>query len=129
MTRRPWRCGLIGCGFFAPNQMHAWRSIPEVEVSAVCDRDLNKARAMSEAFGVKAVYDDAAKMLGAEGLDFVDIVTTVESHRHLVELTAGSGKAIICQKPFATTLEDADAMVAACLRTRTHLLVHENFRW
>ena len=49
----------------------------------------------------------------AEELDFVDIATTVASHRPLVELAAQAGVAMVCQKPFASSMADARAMVAA----------------
>jgi predicted dehydrogenase len=78
---------------------------------------------------VTAVYADAAVMLDREELDFIDIVTTAASHQPLVDLGATCCKLIVCQKPFAETLEDADAMVAACHRAQVPLLVHENFRW
>jgi D-apiose dehydrogenase len=68
-------------------------------------------------------------MLAAEKLDFVDIITTVESHRPLVELAAGHGLPVICQKPFALDMADARAMVEACERAGVPLMVHENFRW
>lgn len=126
---RTWRGALIGCGFFASNQMHAWQSVPNVSIVALCDRDLAKANAMGKEFGVHAIFDNAAAMLDRVPLDFVDIVTTVESHRSLVELGARHGKLVVCQKPFAETLADADAMIAACREADVPLIVHENFRW
>jgi predicted dehydrogenase len=126
---RPWRGALIGCGFFAPTQLHAWKSIAGVEIVALCDQDLSKARGLGSTFGIAATYDDAAAMLDREELDFIDIVTTTPSHRPLVELGAKHGKLIVCQKPFAETLEDADAMVDACRDAKVSLIIHENFRW
>ena len=68
-------------------------------------------------------------MLAAERLDFVDIATTVPSHRPLVELAAAAGAHMICQKPFAASMADARAMVAAAAAAGRVLMVHENFRW
>ena len=68
-------------------------------------------------------------MLAAERLDFVDIATTVPSHRPLVEMAAKAGLHVICQKPFAETMEDARAMVSAVAAAGHVLMVHENFRW
>jgi predicted dehydrogenase len=59
----------------------------------------------------------------------VDIATTAPTHRPLVELAARQGVAVICQKPFATSLADAQAMVEVCERAKLPLMVHENFRW
>jgi D-apiose dehydrogenase len=123
------RVGLIGCGFFATNHLHAWREIAGVELVAVCDRDGERAKAAAAAFGVAAWYTDAERMLASERLDFVDIATTAPSHRPLVELAARHRAHAICQKPFAPTIEDARAMVAACEAAGVRLMVHENFRW
>src|SRR3546814_11430019 len=68
-------------------------------------------------------------MLAAERLDFVDIATTPPSHRALVELAARHGVPVICQKPRAATLADAEAMVAACAAAGVAMMVHENCRW
>ncbi len=61
MTTSPkLRMALIGCGFFAQNHLHAWTSIPEVEIVAVCDRDAAKAEAARQSFGAAHAYTDAA---------------------------------------------------------------------
>ncbi|EAS51813.1 putative oxidoreductase protein [Aurantimonas manganoxydans SI85-9A1] len=120
---------LIGCGFFAQNQLHAWRDIDGAEIVALCDRDPERLAATAETFGITRTYTDAAAMFAAEELDFVDIATTVQSHRPLVEMAAGAGCHVICQKPFAETMDDARAMVAAVEAAGRTLMVHENFRW
>jgi len=123
------RLGLIGCGFFAINQLQAWLGIPDVEIAALCDRDpLRLAAAASLAPGARC-YEEAGRMLAAGGLDFVDIATTVPTHRALVELAAAHRVGIICQKPMAASLADARAMVEAAARAGVAFMVHENFRW
>ncbi len=121
------RGGLIGCGFFARNHLAAWRDLGVDMV--LCDRDVGKAQALASEFGAPAVYGDAAPMIAAERLDFVDIVTTVESHRPLVELCAAARLPMVCQKPFAADLPDGRDMVMAARDAGVPLLVHENFRW
>lgn len=128
-TDKKLRMALIGCGFFAQNHLHAWASIPEVEIVAVCDRDEAKAEAARQAFGAGAAYTDAAAMFAAERLDFVDIATTMQTHRALVELAAGHGVHVIVQKPLAPSLEDCKAIVETCARAGLRLMVHENFRF
>jgi D-apiose dehydrogenase len=123
------RGALIGCGFFAQNQLNAWRDIQDVGIVALCDRNPDRLARTAKAFGVDRTYADAAAMLATEDLDFVDIATTAPSHRPLVELAARAGLHVICQKPFAPTIEDARAMVAAVERAGRVLMVHENFRW
>jgi predicted dehydrogenase len=123
------RVGLIGCGFFAQNHLHAWRDIEGVELAAVCDLDAAKAKSVAEQFGAPQHYADAKAMLASEKVDFVDIVTTMPTHRPLVELAAAHKIPTIVQKPFGPTIEDCRAMVAACRSAGVPLMVHENFRF
>ncbi|MDH2329133.1 Gfo/Idh/MocA family oxidoreductase [Cereibacter sp. SYSU M97828] len=116
---------LIGCGFFAQNQLHGWQDV--AEIVALCDRDEARLAETAARFGIARIYTDAGEMFADGGFDFVDIATTVASHRPLVEMAAGAGVHIICQKPFAETMEEARAMVAAAQGVT--LMVHENFRW
>jgi len=123
------RGALIGCGFFARNHLHAWRDIPGVRLVAVCDKDVAKAHQASADFGVPTAYADAAELFARETLDFVDIVTTMPSHRALVELAARHRVPVIVQKPFAPAWADCLAMVQACRDAGVPLMVHENFRF
>ena len=125
----PLRGGLIGCGFFAINQLHAWRDVEGAEIVALCDSDPARLALVGDQFAIAARYADAAAMLERETLDFVDIATTLPSHRPLVELAARHRRPVICQKPFARTLDDGRAMVRACADAGVPLMVHENFRW
>lgn len=124
-----YRGALIGCGFFAVNQMHAWRDVADAEIVAICDRDPERLSLVGDQFGIGRRYLDAAELFKDGGFDFVDIATTVQSHRLLVEMAASHRVPAICQKPFAPSLEDAKAMVAACRSAGVPLMVHENFRW
>jgi predicted dehydrogenase len=123
------RGALIGCGFFAVNQMHGWRDVDGAAIAAICDRDPARLRTVGDQFGIERRYSDARELFANEKLDFVDIATTVQSHRPLVEMAAQSRVPVICQKPFAPSLSDAKAMVQACGKAGVPLMVHENFRW
>ncbi|OCP25139.1 MULTISPECIES: Gfo/Idh/MocA family oxidoreductase [unclassified Ensifer] len=120
---------LIGCGFFAVNQMHGWKDLSDVEIVAICDRDPERLRLVGDQFSIARRYLSAEAMFADGGFDFVDIATTVGSHRALVELAASSKVPAICQKPFAPTLEDAKAMVKIAEKAGIALMIHENFRW
>lgn len=120
---------LIGCGFFANNHMNAWRDLEGASIVAVCDTDEARAGDMARRFGIDGVYADAERMLRDVAPDFVDVATTSASHRPLVELAAPHAQVMICQKPIADTLEEAQAMVAAADRAGSRLIIHENFRW
>ena len=97
---------------------------------AVCDIDRSKAEAFARDFGVAEVFIDAEAMLKAIRPDFVDVATTAESHRPLVELALAHGVLTVCQKPFAETPGTTGWRWS---RRRSAagrpLIVHENFRW
>ena len=120
---------LIGCGFFAQNQLHAWRDVAGAEIVALCDHNHDRLHATAKNFGIDRIHYNAAEMFAKGGFDFVDIATTSPSHRTLVEMAANAGVDIICQKPFAENMQDARAMVAAADAKGKTLMVHENFRW
>ena len=126
---QPLRFAIFGAGFWSQFQLAAWRELKGVQCVAVCDRTRAKAEALGRRFGVAAIYDDAKELLAREQLDFVDIITDVDSHTSLARLAAGHGVAVICQKPMAGNLREAERLVQFCARRRVPLFVHENFRW
>ena len=79
----PLRGGIIGCGFFAQFHIEAWRRMPEVELAAAVDPDLERTRKAAP-----RAYATAEEMLDTERLDFVDIATRPDSHAELVRLAA-----------------------------------------
>jgi D-apiose dehydrogenase len=125
------RVGVIGCGYFAQNHLNGWRDLAAdgVEIAAVCDLDVSKAEAAAKAFGVSRFYTDAATMLAKEKLDFVDIVTRMESHLEMVKVAASRGVDIILQKPLAPDWREAQAVVETARKAGVRLAIHENFRW
>ena len=123
------KVGVIGCGFFAQNHLHAWRDIEGVDVVALCDNDQSNLFATSKEFKIRRQFTDAVELFKYGQFDIVDIATTAPSHRSLVEMAAQHKKHIICQKPFAESVKDARAMVGAVEATGKTLMVHENFRW
>lgn len=123
------RGAVVGCGFFAENHLQAWAEIEGAGIVALCDTDPARLAAAGERHGIAARHGDIGALLDAGPLDFVDIATTAGAHRALVEAAAGRVPVILCQKPFAETEADAQAMVAACAERGSTLIVHENFRW
>jgi predicted dehydrogenase len=123
------RFGLIGAGFWARAQLAAWGEVAGARCIAVADRDRAKAEALARSFGVPAAYGSAGELLDRERPDFVDVVSSPESHAEAVGEASRRGIPAICQKPLAPTLEEARAMARACRRAGVPLLVHENWRW
>jgi predicted dehydrogenase len=129
---RVFRGALVGAGSIAPYHLTAWSHTPGVEIVAICNRTVEKALTLAQRFGIGLdhVYDDLEMMLSSErGLDFVDIATAPDLHRSHVEIATKHGLNILCQKPFAPSLDDACAMIDACKRAGVLLSINENWRW
>ena len=120
---------MFGTGFWSYYQLPGWNETGEVECVALYNRTKGKAEKLAEQFSVPAVYDDAEALLANEQLDFVDICTNVETHYPFTKMAAERGLAVVCQKPMATTLAEAEALVAVCKANDVPLYINENWRW
>ncbi|MGA0559704.1 Gfo/Idh/MocA family protein [Larkinella sp. VNQ87] len=122
---------VIGTGFWANYQIPAWLMLDGVELVALYNRTRSKAEEFARQFAVPHVYDNINELLDrhADELDFVDIITDVDTHALFTDKAAARGLDVICQKPMAPNLETARAMVETCQRAGVRFYIHENFRW
>ncbi|MFB3817006.1 MAG: Gfo/Idh/MocA family protein [Candidatus Methylomirabilales bacterium] len=128
MTRL--RGGVFGCGMISEFHLRGWQRIPEVEIVALGNRTIARAEARRDQFFPAArVYDDLSRMLDAERLDFVDILTVPWLHKEHCLLARQAGAHVICQKPLCERLEDAAELVAAMAASPKLFAVHENHRY
>ena len=104
----------VGAGYFSQFHFEAWQRMSDVELTAICDLDRQRAALAVETYGVANSYDDPAEMLDAERPDFVDIITRPDAHLDLVNLAVSRGVPIICQKPLAPTLASRKTTPNSC---------------
>lgn len=104
--------GIVGFGWVAQDYMAPAILAAGHRLAAVCDPRLD-ARAAAEALGASA-HAHLADLLDEPGVDAVYVATPNDRHREAVEAAAAAGKAVLCEKPMATSLEDARAMARAC---------------
>ena len=119
---------MAGLGYFGQFQLNAWKRIKDVDLVAICDPSQGRREAASKLARAN-VHDDIAGMLAAEEPDILDIASPPASHREALETAIGKVDTIICQKPFCTSLEEAERMVALAEQKNTKLVIHENFRF
>lgn len=120
---------LIGCGYASGYQLAAWQAIPEVTIDAVASRTRVRAERRATEFGIRGVYENLPAMLEETQPDFVDIATPPASHVELVEIAAGHGVDILCQKPAAETLDELRHMIALCENAGVAFVINENGRF
>lgn len=123
------RFAILGCGFWSQFQLGAWQELNGVECVALFNRTKSKADDLAQRFGVPHTYDNTTAMFETEDIDFVDIITDVDSHPHYIAMAAKYGKHVICQKPMAPSLSAAKEMMRVTREAGVKFYVHENYRW
>ncbi len=120
---------LVGCGFFAENHILAWKELKNIEIICVCDLDIKKANKFKSKFNILYSYSSIELMLKKHKIDFVDVVTTMETHLNIGKILSNYKIPTSIQKPFAENLSNAKKIVSLYKKNKTPLMVHENFRW
>ena len=125
-----YRVGLLGVGPRGLSQARAYMLHPRIDLVAMADIDADRLAAAANEFGLERTYQDYHEMLDKEALDIVNIPTRTDLHAPLTlgVLEHRPPKAIVLEKPMATSLADADAMVKLAESTGTRLAVHHQMR-
>ncbi len=114
MKRQTIRWGLVGCGWVARDYVApALRVAPSAALVALCDPDVAALERIKSQTPDAATFTDLNAMLQCD-VDAVYVATPNHLHRAITERAARAGKHVLCEKPMATTLEDARAMTEVC---------------
>ncbi len=115
--------GIIGTGGIAGFHMAGYKALNSVNVAAVCDIDLKKAKAFAEKNGVKKVYSDYNEMLAKENLDAVSVCTWNSAHKAPTVAALNAGVNVICEKPMAMNSFEAEEMAKAAEKSGKLLMI------
>jgi len=105
------------------------RSIPEINLVAICDIRLEVAQAVADELGIERVVKDYHELLADKSIDAVLIATSTDTHAMIVKDAALAGKQIFCEKPLAPNLEDIKEMLAVVKKAGVKLQVGFNRRF
>lgn len=117
------RLGLIGVGKGGRAVALSAKGLPEIELVALCSSCESTARAAAELYGVGTYYGDYRDMLEASAIDAVFIAAPNHLHCDMVLAAAEANKHVLCEKPMALTLGEADRMIEAAREHRVRLMV------
>ncbi len=123
------RFAIFGCGFWSQFQLGGWQELEGAECVALYNRTKSKADELAKRFGISRTYDNAEALINNETLDFIDIITDVDTHATFVELGAKNKLDVICQKPMAPDFPTARQMMKVTRDAGIKYFVHENYRW
>lgn len=130
------RVGLIGSGLMGRTHSNGYKRIgdffPDLlyrpVLKAVCSRREDRVKSFAEQWGYESYETDWKKLIKRQDIDAVDICTPNDSHAEIAIAAAEEGKMILCEKPLAKNLDEADKMVKAIEKAGVTNTVWYNYR-
>lgn len=114
------RIGMVGHAFMGAAHSHAWRTagrffeLPlRVELAAVCGRSAERVQRAAEQYGWQSAETDWRELVARPDIDVVDICTPGDSHAEIALAALAAGKHVLCEKPLANSVREAEEMAAA----------------
>jgi predicted dehydrogenase len=125
--RQEFGVAVIGHSFMGAVHSHAWRSVDHVGTPrwrtkrlALAGRDLGRAQAAAEQFGWDEGVADWREVIARDDVQIVDILTPGDTHAEIAIAALQAGKHVICEKPLAKTVAEAQAMTEAAQAAAAH---------
>ena len=129
------RVGMIGYGFMGRTHSNAYKRLNDFfpvqhrpVLKAVCARDPKKAQAFADVWGYERVETDWRKVVNAPDIDLIDIGSPNDTHYEIAMAAAKAGKMVLCEKPLAMDVKQAEAMVKAVEKAKVPNMVWFNYR-
>ncbi len=124
------RTAIIGLGKVAEKlHLPAYRAIEEIQIVGASEINAERRQAMQARFHLPAVYEDSYTLIEKEQPELVIICSPPDSHKEFCLLALRNGADVMCEKPFAPTVADADEIIAEAKRTSRLLAVNMQYRY
>ncbi|MEO6511335.1 MAG: Gfo/Idh/MocA family oxidoreductase [Nocardioides sp.] len=112
--------GMVGHAFMGAAHSQAWRNAPRFfdlplrpRLTAVAGRDLDRVTDAADRLGWESVETSWEALVAREDVDLVDVCTPGDTHAEIAIAALEAGKHVLCEKPLANTVEEAEAMTRA----------------
>lgn len=119
-TAKPLRVGMVGYAFMGAAHSHAWRTAPrffdlplQPQLTAVAGRNADGVRAAADKLGWESTETDWRRLIQRQDIDLIDICTPGDTHNEIAIAALEAGKHVLCEKPLANSVEDAERMTVA----------------
>lgn len=126
---------MVGYRFMGKAHSNAWRQAPKffplkahVELHTICGRDSAAVQCARSQLGWQNSSTDWRELIDNPLIDIIDITTPNESHCEIAVAAAQNGKHVLCEKPLALTVKQAQAMLTAAQKSKIVHMVCHNYR-
>lgn len=127
---KPIRVGIIGCGWIAQTvHIPAYIENPKSRLVAICDANKERLDEFARKYKIQNTYSDYQELLQSSSVDAVSICTPTALHSKVAVASAKSGVHVLCEKPLASNLEEAQEIVQALSQSRIKFMVGYNYRF
>jgi predicted dehydrogenase len=121
------KAALIGAGQIARQHLACLKTLPGVELAAICDLSPATAEAAAERYGISAWFTDHRAMLEKARPDVVHVTTPPNSHFRLAMDALDAGAHVIVEKPATSTLEELETLARRAKEVGRHLVEDYNY--
>jgi len=121
------KVGIVGAKFAGRLHAEAYNRCPNVKVVAVADIDEDALSSFQEDFKIETTYSNYHEMLARDDIQLVSVCVPNFLHKEVTLAAAEQGKHIVCEKPLATSVDDAEAMVQAASKHQVELMYAEDW--
>lgn len=119
------KVGIVGSRFIADIHAESFKRVPNCEVVAVASPNLHHAVDFAKRHEIPRALTSYRELMKIEEIDVISIALPNDLHAEVTIAAAEAGKHVICEKPLATTLEEADDMISACEDAGVQLMYAE----
>lgn len=123
------RVGIIGAGIMGLAGGRIFKLLPDVELSAIAENNIERLAKAGAEFKISALYTDHRDMLEKSSLDAVYIATPDNFHRTPIVDSLNSGCHVLVEKPLAASQEDAEVIHRTVVKAGRKLQIEFNHRW
>lgn len=119
--------GVVGCGYWGPNLVRNFRSLPECRLKTMCDISEERLRHLRTVYPEVEGETSFDRMLGGDGLDAVVVATAVKHHYPMARTSLLAGKHTLIEKPLAASTAECEDLVAIAKKQGLVLMVGHTF--
>lgn len=121
------RVGIIGYGYWGPRIARNFHGLNGCELSLICDKSVESLKRVKQAHPGVAVTCDADEVLCSPQIDAVAVITPVWTHFELAKKALENGKHVFVEKPFTSTVAQAEELIDLAARKHLQIMVDHTF--
>ncbi|MEI8139840.1 MAG: Gfo/Idh/MocA family oxidoreductase [bacterium] len=124
---KPVRLAVVGCGYWGPNLIRNFRSLPDCQLSDLCDVNTGRLNHLKSLYPDITTHVSFEDMLKSRELDAIVIATPVHLHHKLAMMSLNAGKHVMIEKPMASSVTQCDEMAGAARKMKVTLMIGHTF--